>query len=329
MVIADFIEVLNCIYDIFIQVDGIFKLKEAYCLRFCLEVHVGHEGHDIRTCTGPKSGLRNARHVWTKGGVQNVVFFPKCYHLSDRVGKSRVTHDERCTVPKIPAILELCIQAGFDHPKFPTKRRTKPVYCIDGRIVDFDMMIDTGETERHSEPVIFGSLASSNVRTKTEELVNSNFENNGSSQNERRDHLGSNPKEISTKTLDSWLVMTSGVMHIMEKYSVWTCGYCPEVQVGPKGHKVRMCKAAKHQSRNGLHAWQQATIDDLVGPNYIWHVRDINGPPLGNNLKRYYGKAPAVVELCVQAGASIPDQYRSMMRLDVILPERDEVDLVA
>ncbi|KAA8537943.1 hypothetical protein F0562_027477 [Nyssa sinensis] len=93
-----------------------------------------------------------------------------------------------------------------------------------------------------------------------------------------------------------------GMKIIMEKYNVQTCGYCPEVQVGPKGHKVRMCKASKHQSRNGLHAWQEATIDDLVGPNYVWHVQDLHGPALVNNLKRYYGKAPAVVELCVQAG---------------------------
>ncbi|KAK0589749.1 hypothetical protein LWI29_018044 [Acer saccharum] len=129
--------------------------------------------------------------------------------------------------------------------------------------------------------------------------------------------------------MDSWFEMISGAKKIMEKYSVWTCGYCPEVQVGPKGHKVRMCKASKHQSRNGLHAWQEATMDDLVGPNYVWHVRDLNEPALDNNLKRYYGKAPAVVELCVHAGAPVPDQYRSMMRLDVVPPECDEFDLVA
>lgn len=115
----------------------------------------------------------------------------------------------------------------------------------------------------------------------------------------------------------------------MESYTVWTCGYCPEVQVGPKGHKVRICKSSKHQSRNGLHAWQEATIDDIVGPNYVWHVQNLNGPALNNNLKRYYGKAPAVVEICVQAGAPIPDCYRSMMRVDVVRPDCDEVDLVA
>ncbi|KAL5791595.1 hypothetical protein ACOSP7_000189 [Xanthoceras sorbifolium] len=111
--------------------------------------------------------------------------------------------------------------------------------------------------------------------------------------------------------MDSWFEMISGARKIMEKYSVWTCGYCPEVQVGPEGHKVWMCKASKHQSCKGLHAWQEATMDDLVGPNYVWNVRDLYGPALDNSLKRYYGKAPAVMELCVHAGAPVPDQYRS------------------
>ncbi|KAH9770276.1 APO protein 3 [Citrus sinensis] len=231
--------------------------------RFCSEVHIGHVGHEIRTCTGPKSGFRSATHVWRKGGVGDAVFFPKCFHLHDRVGKARVVHDERHSVPRIPAIVELCIQAGVDIEKYPTKRRTKPVYSV------------------------------------------------------------------SIRTLASWFEMISGAKEMMEKYTVWTCGYCPEVQVGPKGHKVRMCKASKHQSRDGMHAWQEATMDDLVGPNYVWHVQDLNGPALENTLKRYYGKAPAVVELCVHGGAPVPDQYRSMMRLDVVPPERDEVDLVA
>ena len=140
--------------------------------------------------------------------------------------------------------------------------------------------------------------------------------------------------ELASRTLQSWLDMRSGAARLMKKYSVHTCGYCPEVQVGPKGHKVRMCRATKHQQRDGQHAWQEATVDDLVPPGFVWHVvADPDGgddpPPLANELKRYYGKAPAVVELCVQAGAPVPAAYRSMMRLDVVPPARDEYDLVA
>ncbi|KAE8670893.1 APO protein 3 [Hibiscus syriacus] len=282
--------------------------------RFCYEVHIGPVGHEIRTCTGPKSGSRSATHVWRKGRGSDVIFFPKSFHLYDRVGKSRVVHDDSHSVPRIPAILELCIQAGVDVEKYPSKRRTKPVYSIEGRIVDFESVVGVDEME--------SNLFLKNVNDSEVGVLrrDSNLELND-------EYI--NLIELSTMTLNSWFEMIGGAKKIMEKYSVWTCGYCPEVQVGPKGHKVRMCKASKHQSRNGLHAWQEATIDHLVGPNYVWHVRDLNGPPLRNDLKRYYGKAPAVVELCVQAGAPVPDQYKSMMRLDVVPPERDEVDLVA
>ena len=78
-----------------------------------------------------------------------------------------------------------------------------------------------------------------------------------------------------------------------------------------------------------MHAWQEASIDDVVGPNSVWHVRDPDASALDNSLQRFYGKAPAVVELCVRGGAPVPEQYKSMMRLDVVYPQRDEVDLVA
>lgn len=287
-------------------------------------------GHEIRTCTGPKSWLRSATHVWKRGGVQDVVCFPKCFHLYDRVGKPRVGHDERFSVPRIPAIIELCIQAGLDLKKFPTKRRTKPVYCIEGRIADFESVAEDNEIERNSSFENVNPLTDSSYMLKEPvEKVRSLLENKISHMDQLSDEERNKLRDLSKHALDSWFEMISGAKKIMEKYVVNTCGYCPEVQVGPKGHKLRMCKASKHQSRNGLHAWQEATLDDIVGPNFVWHVEDLNGPALNNNLKRYYGKAPAVVELCVHAGAPVPDQYKSMMRLDVVSPERDEVDLVA
>lgn len=261
--------------------------------------------------------------------MHDLVFFPKCFHLFDRVGKARVVHDERYSVPRLPAVVELCIQAGVDLEKYPARRRRKPVYNIEGRIVDFESVEGNNEMKKDLDSVDIDPLEEpdSNKGAKIGEKMEilsseANLCNLDHGNNE-------NLKELSTGTMNLWFEMISGSNKIMEKYKVWTCGYCPEVQVGPKGHKVRMCKASKHQSRNGMHAWQEATIDDLIGPNFVWHVRDLRKPALDNNLKRYYGKAPAVVELCVQAGASVPDQYWSMMRLDVVPPDRDEVDLVA
>uniref|UniRef100_A0A453P7N6 APO domain-containing protein n=1 Tax=Aegilops tauschii subsp. strangulata TaxID=200361 RepID=A0A453P7N6_AEGTS len=288
-------------------------------IRFCSEVHIGNIGHEIRTCEGPNSASRNSLHVWRPGTVRDVLGFPYCYHLFDRVGKPRVVHKEKYTVPRLPAILELCIQAGVDVERYPTKRRTRPVYSIDGRIADFELDDEDGSSEAETSPEAWScqsplpqtsSACTAHAGDRTEEIT---------------------VREMSSRTLQSWLEMRSGGVRLMRKYGVVTCGYCPDVQVGPKGHKVRMCKASKHQQRDGQHAWQEATVDDIVPLNHVWHVRDPAGDsvPLANELKRYYGKAPAVVELCVRAGAPVPAQYRSMMRLDVVPPARDEYDLVA
>ncbi|RXH93209.1 hypothetical protein DVH24_013785 [Malus domestica] len=335
LLVPELVEVAHQVYQarksLLFGLSKLVQVVPVQRCRFCSEVHIGHVGHEIRTCTGPNSGFRSATHVWRKGGVQHVVSFPKCFHLYDRVGKPRVGHDERFEIPRIPAILELCIQAGLEIDKYPTKRRTRPVYSIEGRIVDFESVNKMDDVNRNSYSGIVDLVVHSDIKTDAEELRNSDSQSDTNLVDETlpSDKVGKSLSELSIITMDSWFEMISGAKKIMEKYSVKTCGYCLEVQVGPKGHKVRMCKASKHQSRNGLHAWQEATIEDLVGPNYVWHVRDIDGLALDNNLKRYYGKAPAVVELCVQAGAPVPNEYRSMMRLDVASPERDEVDLVA
>lgn len=283
-------------------VDGVSAIPVQKC-RFCPEVHIGHQGHEIKSCEGQESGSRNSFHVWKKGLVRDVVGFPFCYHLVDRAVKPRIGHKERFGVSRLPAILELCIQAGVDLDNYPTKRRDKPVYSVEGRIVDFDPQNEEeceNETrKRYHSQIVFEQYEDSTM------------------------------PELSTQTLQAWFDMMLGAIKIMKKYSVLTCGYCPEVQVGPKGHKVRMCKATKHQVRDGQHAWQEATINDLIKPNYVWHERNLDGPPLSNSLKRYYGKAPAIVELCVQAGAPVPERYKSMMRLDVVPPDIDEHDLVA
>ena len=60
----------------------------------------------------------------------------------------------------------------------------------------------------------------------------------------------------------------------------------------------------------------------------MWHVPDVNAP-LERELRNFYGQAPAVVEMCIQAGAGLPEQYKSTMRLDVGIPSTlKEADMV-
>lgn len=229
------------------------------------------------------------------------IFLPiEAYHLYDRLGK-RIPHFQRFSIPRIPALVELCIQAGVDIPEFPTKRRRKPVIRV-GK----SEYIDADESEL---PDPDPNAPKRPVLTEIPD-----FEIVGPS-NEEETTL------LAEETLRAWEKMRKGTQRLMKLYLVRVCGYCPEVHVGPSGHKAQNCGAYKHQQRNGQHGWQSAVLDDLIPPRYVWHVPDVHGPPLRRELRNFYGQAPAVVEMCIQAGADVPDQYKVTMRIDVGIPE--------
>lgn len=230
----------------------------------------------------------------------------EAYHLFDRLGK-RITHEERFSIPRIPALLELCIQAGVEIPEFPTKRRRKPIIRV-GR----KEYIDADESdlpdkipEDPLKPLLAEIPDSEIVAPLENELV-----------------------PLAEETLQAWERMRKGVRRLMRMYNVRVCGYCPEIHVGARGHKAQNCGAHKHQQRNGQHGWQSAVLDDLIPPRFVWHVPDVNAP-LERELRNFYGQAPAVVEICIQAGAALPEQYKSTMRLDVGIPSTlSEADMV-
>ncbi|KAF9590334.1 hypothetical protein IFM89_033860 [Coptis chinensis] len=68
-------------------------------------------------------------HEWTKATIDDRILPVEAYHLYDRLGK-HITHEERFSIPRIPVVNELYIQAGVNLPELPTKRRRKPVIRI-------------------------------------------------------------------------------------------------------------------------------------------------------------------------------------------------------
>ncbi|XP_051118891.1 APO protein 3, mitochondrial-like [Andrographis paniculata] len=276
----------------------------------CGDVHVGDPPHKIKTCNVSGS-QKNKEHTWARGGADHVFPAVDSFHLYDRLGRA-VSHNERLEVDRIPAIVELCIQAGLDIPIYPTRRREFPVYRVAGRMIDFEKRFPKNDISgKYIKAFGFWHIAESSGKDHK--------------------HLSltcTNIKEFSERGMKALETLRYGVGRLMQKYPVQTCGYCSEVQVGPKGHRVRQCQAFKHQMRDGQHDWQEATIDDLVPPVYVWHVPDPKSSLLVDSLKRYYGNLPAVVELFAQAGARIGESYWSMMREDVVIPKLDEEKLV-
>ncbi|CAN1223590.1 APO protein 2, chloroplastic [Linum grandiflorum] len=269
-------EVYNARITLINNIKRLLKAVPVHACGWCDEIHVGPEGHPFRTCKGKYTSVRKGVHEWTNAVVEDIIVPIETYHLDDRLGK-RIRHDQRFSIPRIPAVVELCIQAGVDLPEFPTKRRRKPVIWI-GR----KEFVDADESEL-PDPVQETTL-------------------------------------LSEETLAAWEEMTKGCNRLRKMYPVRVCGYCPEVHVGPSGHKVQICGAHKHQQRNGQHGWQAAVLNDLIPPRFVWHLPDPTYPQLKRELKSFYGKAPAVVELCIQGGAQVPEEYKTTMRLDVGIP---------
>ncbi|CAN1237762.1 APO protein 1, chloroplastic [Linum grandiflorum] len=244
------------------------------CNSKCSEVHVAHTGHEIKNCLGSSNARRHGLHSWVKGSINDIIIPIESYHLYDPFGR-RIKHETRFDYDRIPAVVELCIQAGVEIPEYPSRRRNKPIRMLGKRVIDRDI------------------------------------------------------PRIAQETVEAYENVRRGVRKLMRKYTVKACGYCTEVHVGPWGHNAKLCGEFKHQWRDGKHGWQDATSEEVFPSNYVWHVRDPLGPPLKSILKRFYGKAPAMIEMCLQAGAEIPDRYKPMMRLDIIIPEDDEAKLVA
>ncbi|KAH7332290.1 hypothetical protein KP509_20G080200 [Ceratopteris richardii] len=299
---------------------GLHKLLKVISIkkcRFCPAIHVGPIGHQIASCLGPHNGVRHGRHDWTNGSIQDVVPPINTFHLFDRLAKP-IMHENRWNIPRVPAIVELCIQAGVDIPLYPTKRRTEPVVVIDNEIVDFDAK------EKHKS----GNVGKCKI-IKPTKFNEKHLYLKGSFDDLEVCALDAkNLAVLAEKTMQAWFLMRDGAKKLMSKYMVYVCGYCQQVHVGPKGAKTSECKGYKNYQRSGRHGWQEATIDDLIPPGYVWHVQDCRGPPLPTELRVFFGAAPAVIELCVQAGAAIPEDYKAMMRLDVVVPDLSELNKV-
>lgn len=336
--------------------------------RYCTETHVGPVGHNLRTCLGPKSSNRNSAHDWVKGTIEDVLVPRDAYHLADRLAKplsheQRFVIDridaveELCIqagvdVPEYPT-------KRYTEPIEPTRKKWKnekwfggtqfTFYTNEGSYIYTDPRKQLGrkDTSRVGEdkdselskavskdvdPSVY-QQQTTNDRLGQDDAADTRRDNFRESHSELIEPLADissedDLKTVAQKALQAWERMRDGCKKLITKYRVVACGYCSEVHVGVRGHRAKSCGAFKHQWRDGKHGWQDASIDDLVPPQYVWHVRDRLGPPLANSLRRYYGKAPAIVELCIQAGAPVPENHVPLMRLDVAIPTLAEIENV-
>lgn len=234
--------------------------------RFCPEIYIGEQGHLIPTCWGYKRRAKNRVHEWVKGGLNDIIVPVETFHLKNMF-QSVIRHDQRFDFDRIPAVVELCWQAGADP---------------------------------HDE-----NLNSSSWNMET---ANANADGTES--------LSPNDLAlIANKTFKAWETLRSGVKKLVLAYPVKVCKYCSEVHVGPSGHQARLCGVFKYESFKGGHFWMKANVDNLVPPKIVWRRRPQDPLVLVSEGRDFYGRVPAVLDLCTKAGAIVPAKYNYMMKV--------------
>ncbi|KAF7823125.1 APO protein 4, mitochondrial [Senna tora] len=259
------VEVLKARNVLIQGVSTLIKSFPVMACKFCPEIFIGEKGHLIRTCHGYKRRAKNQVHQWVKGGLNDILVPVETFHLNNMF-QGVIKHDQRFDFDRIPAVVELCWQAGANPNDENLDLSSWNCEAVDG------------------------------IFHETESLSPYNL------------------VSVANKTLTAWETLRSGVQKLLFAYPAKVCKYCSQVHVGPSGHKARLCGVFKYESWRGTHFWMKAEVDDLIPPMLVWRRRPQDPPILVDEGKGYYGRVPAVLDLCAQAGALVPGKYSSMMK---------------
>ncbi|XP_043722996.1 APO protein 4, mitochondrial-like isoform X2 [Telopea speciosissima] len=226
----------------------------------------------IKAC---KRRAKNQEHTWIAGTLNDILVPVEAFHLQG-MSQDAIKHDQRFDIERLPAVLELCCQAGAN------------VY--DECLYNNSSTSDNGK----NDCVVAESLSQHELTS------------------------------VAKLTLEALERLREGVQKLLLVYPAKVCKCCSEVHIGPSSHKAQLYGVFKYEGRRGTHLWKKAKVDDLVPPKVVWRQRPQDPPVLLDKGRDFYGRAPAVIELCLQAGATIPAKYFCMMKIQGLPPPLDE-----
>lgn len=256
-------------------VSALLKVLPAKACKYCPEVYISNRGHHIKSCHGFKRIKKDQGHKWVNATVNDIIPPVEAFHLQT-LFQPIVEHEQRFDFDRIPAVVELCYQAGA---KIPDELLHNHIPMLDGKGGDGQQLNTDSELQD-------GQLS-----------------------------------QVGRRTLDAWERLRVGVQKLLSVYRAKVCEHCAEVHIGPSGHKARVCGVFKYEGWRGAHHWKKAEVDDLVPLKVVWHRRPHDPQMLVDSGRGFYGHAPAVVELCMQAGAWVPKKYTCMMKLQGLAPD--------
>ncbi|GLT67242.1 hypothetical protein SLA2020_395630 [Shorea laevis] len=104
-------EVLNARAILYQGISTLLKIFPISACKFCPEVHIGEKGHLIKTCWGYRRRTKNHVHEWISGGLNDILVPVETYHLENKF-QGIIKHHQRFDFERVPAVVELCWQAG-------------------------------------------------------------------------------------------------------------------------------------------------------------------------------------------------------------------------
>ncbi|CAA0813326.1 APO protein 4- mitochondrial [Striga hermonthica] len=113
---------------------------------------------------------------------------------------------------------------------------------------------------------------------------------------------------VANEVLRARAALYDGVSTLVQHIPVWACKYCSEVFIGESGHLIHTCQGFRHHAKNKAHNWVKATVKDIIVPVQTFHLQRMFQNVIEHNERFDYDRVPAVIELCLQAGANINNE---------------------
>lgn len=102
-------------------------------------------------------------------------------------------------------------------------------------------------------------------------------------------------------------ILTEGVSTLLRVVPVHSCKFCPEIHVGAEAHQMKTCHGFKHMIKDRPHTWGPGCLNNILVPVEAFHLENMFQDEIKHDQRFDFNRVPAVLELCHQAGAEIPD----------------------
>ncbi|KAG8042778.1 hypothetical protein GUJ93_ZPchr0328g33303 [Zizania palustris] len=113
---------------------------------------------------------------------------------------------------------------------------------------------------------------------------------------------------IAREVFNAREIVTRGVSTLLQVVPVHSCKFCPEVHIGAVGHQMKSCYGFKRMIKDRAHEWGPGCLNDILVPVESFHLENTFQDEIKHDQRFDFTRVPAVLELCHQAGADIPDE---------------------